>query len=82
MNFFHVPHGAGKLVLIRYQGRTNRVRTDSPYLNSRQAAEYLGISYSTFRKKAVRIRRQPGTGRYRREDLDEFASSLRSKRKR
>ena len=56
--------------------------TATPHLNSREAAANLRISYSTFRKKATKIRRQPGTRCYRREDLDEFAASLRPKRKR
>lgn len=65
----------------------NRLAAGGPspaplHLNARQAAEYLGIPYSTFRKKAVRIRRSQTTGRYRREDLDEFAASARPKRKR
>lgn len=47
----------------------------SPYLTAKEAAVYLKISYSTFRKKARLIRKQPGTGRYRREDLDRFASA-------
>jgi hypothetical protein len=54
----------------------------TPHLTAKEAAAYLRISYSTFRKKATRIRRQPGTGRYRIEDLNEFAASQRSKRKR
>ncbi len=54
----------------------------TPHLTAKEAAAYLRISYSTFRKKATKIRRQPGTGRYRIEDLDEFAASLRPKRKR
>lgn len=52
------------------------------HLTAREAADYLRISYSTFRKKATKIRRQPGTGRYRVEDLDDFAASLRPRRKR
>ena len=77
-----IPNGAGRLVVSQYHRRPARPEIHSPYLTARQAAVYLGISYSTFRKKAVRIRQQPGIRRYRREDLDEFASSLRSKRKR
>jgi DNA-binding CsgD family transcriptional regulator len=56
--------------------------SSTPHLTAREAADYLRISYSTFRKKATRIRRQPGTGRYRIEDLDEFAASLRPRLKR
>jgi hypothetical protein len=52
------------------------------YLTAKEAAVFLNIPYSTFRKKAVKIRRQPGTGRYLREDLAQFAASLRSNRKR
>jgi hypothetical protein len=59
-----------------------RPQPASPYFTAKEAAAYLRISYSTFRKKATRIRRQPGTGRYHRSDLDEFAASLRPKRKR
>lgn len=59
-----------------------RPQPSTPYFTAKEAAAYLRISYSTFRKKATKIRRQPGTGRYRREDLDEFAASLRPKRKR
>jgi hypothetical protein len=54
----------------------------SPYLTAKEAAAYLRISYSTFRKKATKIKRQPGTGRYRREDLDMFAASLRPRKTR
>lgn len=54
----------------------------SPYLTARDAAAYLGIAYSTFRKRACRIRCQPQTGRYRRDDLDAFAASQRPTRKR
>jgi hypothetical protein len=54
----------------------------TPHLTAKEAAEYLRISYSTFRKKATKIRRQPGTGRYRIEDLDEFAASLSPRKKR
>lgn len=46
----------------------------SPYLTAKEAAAYLRIAYSTFRKKAKRIKRQPGTGRYRVEDLEAFAA--------
>jgi excisionase family DNA binding protein len=56
--------------------------SDSPYLTAKEAAAYLRISYSTFRKCATKIRRMPSTNRYRREDLDEFAASNRPKRKR
>lgn len=54
----------------------------SPYLTARQAADYLNIPYSSFRKKATRIRRMPGTGRYQVADLDAFAAAGRSRRKR
>jgi excisionase family DNA binding protein len=54
---------------------------NTPYLTARQAAEYLNISYSTFRKKARYIRKMPGTSRYRREDLDAFACKPILKRK-
>ncbi len=54
---------------------------DSPYLTAREAAEYLGISYDHFRHKAHLIRQQPGTRRYRREDLDEFAAAQKPRRK-
>lgn len=57
-------------------------RVSSPYLTAQEAAAYLNISYSSFRKRATRIRRMPTTGRYRREDLDAYAESLRPKRKR
>jgi hypothetical protein len=52
------------------------------YLTAKEAATYLAISYSTFRKRATRITRMPGTGTYRREDLDTYAASQRPKRKR
>lgn len=55
---------------------------ESPYKTPREAAVYLGIPYSTFRKKAKYIRRVPQTGRYRREDLDEWAEATRPRRKR
>jgi hypothetical protein len=51
-----------------------RLTPPSPYLTSREAAEFLRISYSTFRKKAKRIKRQPGTGRYKVADLEAFAA--------
>jgi hypothetical protein len=57
-------------------------RVASPYLTAQEAATYLNISYSSFRKRATRIRRMPMTGRYRRDDLDAYAESLRPKRKR
>jgi hypothetical protein len=49
----------------------------SPYLTAKEAATYLRMSYSTFRKKARLIKMMPGTHKYRREDLDEFAQSNR-----
>jgi hypothetical protein len=55
---------------------------DTPYLTSKEAAAYLRLSYSTFRKRATKIKRMPSTGRYRREDLDAYAESIRPKRKR
>lgn len=55
---------------------------ESPYLTPVEAAAYLKIAYSTFRKIATKIRRSPQTGNYRREDLDEYANSYRPKRKR
>lgn len=55
---------------------------ESPYLTAAEAAAYLRIAYSTFRKVATRIRRMPATGRYRREDLDAFAETARPRRKR
>ncbi len=58
------------------------VELRSPYLTARQAAAYLGISYSTFRKKARLIKVMPGTYRYRREDLDEYSRAHRPRRKR
>ena len=54
----------------------------SPYLTAREAADYLKISYSTFRKKAMLIRRCPATLRYTREHLDEYANSIRPRKKR
>ncbi len=45
-------------------------------------AQPVNVPYSSFRKRAARIRRMPSTGRYRREDLDAYAESLRPKRKR
>lgn len=62
--------------------RTLQLGTESPYMTAREAAAYLRISESTFRKKARLIRRQPGTGRYRKDDLDEFAATMRSKKRR
>lgn len=55
-------------------------KIESPYLTAKEAAAYLGIAYSTFRKRATQIKRMPQTGRYRREDLDLWASSHRPKR--
>jgi hypothetical protein len=68
--------------LDKIEAVLNPSSTHSPHLTTKEAAAYLRISYSTFRKKATKIRRQPGTGRYRVEDLDEFAASLRSRKKR
>ncbi len=74
---------AGILVrLSRIEAALTPPAPATPHLTAREAAAYLRISYSTFRKKATKIKRQPGTRRYRREDLDEFAASLRPKRKR
>ncbi len=53
---------------------------ESPYLNAREAAAYLNIAYSTFRKRRKYIRRVPGTRRFRREDLDAYAESVRPRR--
>jgi len=58
------------------------VTSATPHLSAKEAADYLRISYSTFRKKATKIHRQPGTGRYRIEDLDEFAASMKPRKKR
>lgn len=55
---------------------------DTPYMTSKEAAAYLRLAYSTFRKRATKIKRMPGTGRYRREDLDAYAESARPRRKR
>lgn len=55
---------------------------DSPYLTPKKAARYLGISDSTFRKAARWIKCQPGTGRYRREDLDAYAEGKKLKQRR
>jgi hypothetical protein len=84
-----LPEPDGRELLAVILARLERIEAivsppapASPHLTAKEAAAYLRISYSTFRKKATKIRRQPGTGRYRIEDLDEFASSLRPKRKR
>lgn len=42
------------------------------HLTAKQAAEYLGIAYGTFRKIATQIPRTKN-GRYRREDLDKYS---------
>jgi len=55
---------------------------ESPYLTAREAAAYLKVSYSTFRKRARRINRMPGTKRYRPADLDAFALTGKPKLKR
>lgn len=57
-------------------------KDDSKYLSPRKAARYLDIEDSTFRKAARWIPVQPGTGRYRREDLDAYAQGKRLKEKR
>lgn len=62
--------------------RALEIDTGSPFLTAREAAKYLRISESTFRKKARLIRQQPGTRRYRKEDLDEFAAGMRSRKRR
>jgi len=51
-------------------------RIPSPYLTAKGAAEYLNVGYGTFRNWATKIRRTR-TGRYRREDLDNFAQMRR-----
>jgi len=70
------------LRLEQIEATLNSPTPATPHLTAKEAAAYLRISYSTFRKKATKIRRQPGTRSYRREDLDEFATSLRPRRKR
>lgn len=69
------------LILSKLASITERVQPPV-YLTSKQAAEYLGIPYGTFRHLATRITRMPGIKRYRREDLDSFASTYKPKRKR
>jgi hypothetical protein len=54
----------------------------SPYLSAREAAAYLNIAYSTFRKRAVRIKRTPQTNKYTREALDDYANSLKPRKQR
>ena len=54
----------------------------SPYLTAKEAAAYLRLAYSTFRKRAKYIARQPQTGRYHVADLDDYAKSIRPRRKR
>lgn len=49
---------------------------DTPYLTAKEAAAYLNVSYGTFRNWATRIKRSR-TGRYRRDDLDHFATTRR-----
>jgi len=55
---------------------------NSPHLTPQQAAAYLGRSLSWFRKRATQIERQPGTGRFRVEDLDKWAAKQKPRRKR
>lgn len=50
---------------------------ESPYLTPKEAAAYLKISLSTFRKVARLIKRCPQTRRYTREQLDAYAHSSR-----
>lgn len=57
------------------------VQHDSEYLSAKEAAVYLNIAYSTFRKRAVTIPRQPQTKRYRRCDLDVWATTSGKPRK-
>lgn len=64
------------------QRRDEPAPVDSPYLTPTEAARYLRLAYSTFRKRATRIKRCPQTGKYLRTDLDSFAESFRPKRKR
>src|SRR5579872_2217854 len=54
--------------LDKLESTLNPSAAATPHLTAKEAAVYLRISYSTFRKKATRIRRQPGTGRYRIEE--------------
>lgn len=46
------------------------------YMTAKEAADYLNVTYGTFRNWATRIKRSK-TGRYRREDLDHFAQNRR-----
>ena len=69
-------------VLSRLRRIEELLGASPTHLTAREAAAYLSISYSTFRKKARSIKRQPSTGKYRREDLDEYAASLRPRKKR
>jgi hypothetical protein len=85
--FLTNPDGRELLTVIiarldRIEATLNPPEPATPHLTAKEAASYLRISYSTFRKKATKIRCQPGTRRYRVEDLDEFAASLRPRRKR
>lgn len=57
-------------------------KIDSPHKTAKEAAAYLHIPYSRFRKVATKIKRQPQTGRYRIEDLDDYAASQRPRAKR
>ena len=52
------------------------VNADTPYLTSKQAARYLNVPYSTFRKHATQIKRTR-TKRYTRDALDKWAQSRR-----
>jgi len=63
-------------------GNHNLTDISSPYLTAKESAVYLRISYSTFRKKARFIKVRNQTGRYRKEDLDEYANSVRPRQKR
>lgn len=54
----------------------------SDYLTAKQAAVYLNVPYSTFRKRATTIPRCHQTKRYHKTDLDEWAKSRRPRTKR
>jgi hypothetical protein len=63
-----------------YGAEYTRNEAKSPYLNSRQAADYCNISVKTLYNRRREIRSMPGVGKllFRREELDRWLATRRS----
>ncbi len=78
---FEPGHDADKPMCVLFTPAPARV-VNSPFLTAKEAADYLRLSYSSFRKVAVKVVRQPGTRKYRKEDLDKYAEEYRHRKRR